>query len=154
VNQLALCVLNVTLSLAVGWSLPASGAALDDGWLKLDAGAFSLYAPAGWEFHKKQGVDTYVGEFSGDGIVLRFDYGMYSDDLRDALEPKYVITQEKIGGRNSKIVYPRTSTQGVTGIYFSKVVGENRLCLWAQDLPESQRGLALKVFRTILFPGP
>jgi hypothetical protein len=83
VNQLALLVLNAVLLLAVGFpSLPARGGTLDDGWLKPEAGAFSLYAPSDWEFHKKQGVDSYVGEFSGDGIVLKFDYGRYSVSVR------------------------------------------------------------------------
>ena len=150
VNQLALLVLNATLLLPVG--LPARGKTLDDGWLKLEAGAFSLYAPSGWGFHKKQGVDSYVGEFSGDGIVLKFDYGRYSSDLRDAVEPKYVVSQEKVDGHKSKIVYPRASGHGITGIYFSKVGGSDKLCLWGQELTESQRELALKVFRTIRFP--
>ncbi|MDR3720665.1 MAG: hypothetical protein P4L00_03630 [Candidatus Acidoferrales bacterium] len=122
------------------------------GWQKLSAGAFSLFAPAGWEFHKLQGVDSYVGEFSGDGIVLKFDFGRYSSDLRDAVEPKYVVTQEKVGGHKSKIVYPRTPGHGMTAIYFSKAVGSDRLCLWGQDLTESQRELVLKIFRTIQFP--
>ena len=155
VNQLALFILNVTLLLTVGCpSLSARAEALDDGWLKLEAGAFSLYAPAGWEFREKLGVDSYVGEFSGDGIVLKFDYGRYSNDLRDAVELKYVVTEEKIGGHKAKIVYPRTSGPGITGIYFSKIVGSDKLCLWGQDLTESQRELALKIFKTIQFPRP
>ena len=93
-----------------------------------------------------------MGEFSGDGIVLTFDYGRYSNDLRDAVAPKYIITQEQVGGHKSKIVYPRASGHGLTGIYFAKVVGSDKLCLWGQDLTESQRELALKVFRTIRFP--
>jgi len=153
VNQLALFVLNLTLLLTVGHpKLPARGEPLDDGWLKLEAGTFSLYAPPGWEFHKKQGVDSYVGEFSGDGIVLKFDYGRYSSDLRDAIEPKYEITLERVGGHKAKIVYPRLSGHGITGIYFSRVLGSDKLCLWGQDLTESQRELALKIFRTIRFP--
>jgi hypothetical protein len=42
------------------------------GWHKVDAGAFSLFAPLGWEFHQLMGVDSYVGEFLGDGVVLKF----------------------------------------------------------------------------------
>jgi hypothetical protein len=97
VNQLGFFVFNTILSLVVSCpSLPARAETLDDGWTKLEAGAFSLNAPSGWEFHKKQGVDSYVGEFSGDGIVLTFDYGRYSNDLRDAVAPKYIITQEQV----------------------------------------------------------
>jgi hypothetical protein len=47
-------------------------------WQKLDAGPFSILAPAGWEFHQLQGIDSFVGEFAGDGVVLTFDFGRYS----------------------------------------------------------------------------
>jgi hypothetical protein len=61
-------------------------------WHKVQAGAFSLFAPAGWEFHRQQGIDSYVGEFAGDGFALEFDYGQTSSPLDEAVEPKYVTT--------------------------------------------------------------
>lgn len=120
--------------------------------LLLTTGCSSLYAPPGWEFHKKQGIDSYVGEFAGNGIVLKFDYGRYSNPLDEAREPKYVVARENVGGHKAKVVYPREPGQGITGIYFSRVPGSNRLCLWGQDLTDSQRELALKIFRTVRFP--
>src|ERR1700742_4140019 len=101
--------LNAKLFLVVG-CLALAGRAMphDDGWKKLNAGGFSIYVPPGWEFHMKRGGDSYLGDFSGDAIVLRFDFGRYSDDLREATEPKYAVTQEKIDGRDTKIVFPHT----------------------------------------------
>jgi hypothetical protein len=43
--------------------------------------------PLGWEFHQLRGIDSYVSEFVGDGVVLGFDYGMYADPLDDEKEP-------------------------------------------------------------------
>src|SRR5215470_4957309 len=74
-------------------------------WHKIDAGAFSLLAPAGWEFHQLQGVDSYIGEFTGDGVVLKFDYGLWSNPLDEAHEPKYAITKESISGHTARIVW-------------------------------------------------
>jgi hypothetical protein len=35
-----------------------------------------------------QGVDSHVGEFVGDGIALRFDFGEYSSDyIKKAKKP-------------------------------------------------------------------
>jgi hypothetical protein len=121
-------------------------------WHKVEAGAFSLFAPPGWEFHQLQGVDSYVGEFTGDGVTLKFDYGQYSSPLNQAVEPKYVIAQQDIGGHTAKVVYPRSPGHGVTGIYFSKITRTDKLCLWGQDLSDSQQELALQIFRTIRFP--
>src|SRR5262249_19237460 len=94
-----ICSVAVLLSLA----LVRSDAQLTEenapaNWLNLDAGPFSIWAPPGWEFHKLPSVDSYVGEFVGDGVSLKFDFGRYSDGyIRNAKKPKYVIDHRSIG---------------------------------------------------------
>jgi hypothetical protein len=71
------------------------------GWHKVEAGTtgtFSIYAPPGWEFHQRRGIDSFVGEFAGDGVVLLFDFGRYSNPLDEYHEPTYVVAHESIGG--------------------------------------------------------
>jgi hypothetical protein len=123
------------------------------GWQKVDAGAFSLFAPLGWEFHQLQGVDSYVGEFVGDGVMLTFDFGQYSSSLKEEKKPAYVIAHESIGGFPAKIVSPRKPGHGVTGVYFRNVGHSNGLCLWGKDLTSAQQELVLKIFETIRFGG-
>lgn len=140
-------------SLTLGCSSPRTfGQIPEKGWGTLDAGAFALSAPQGWEFHEEQGIDSYVGKFAGDGIKLHFDYGRYSNPLNDATAPKYTISDEKVGGRKAKIVSPRSPGTGLTAIYSSKVKGSDRLCVWANDLTDAQQALVLKILRTIRFP--
>ena len=130
---------------------------LPDGWKQLDAGYFTVYAPATWEFRKMQGIDSYVGEFVGDGVRLEFDYGQYSNPLSDKKEPTYVVSEEKVGGRLARIVSPRVPGKGVTGIYFRDVgdtnglIAGNGLNIAGLDLSESQQKTALTIFRTIRF---
>jgi hypothetical protein len=125
-----------------------------NGWQKLDAGPFSLFAPAGWEFHQLQGVDSYVGEFVGDGVALTFDFGRYSSSFPQAKEPAYVIAHESIGGFKAKLVSPRTPGHAVTGVYFSHVGHSKKLSVFGQDLTSAQRDLVLRIFETIRFGGP
>jgi hypothetical protein len=78
-------------------------------WHKVDAGPFSLFAPLGWEFHQLTGIDSYVGEFVGDGVALRFDFGGYSSGyIKKFKKPAYVIAREFIHGFPAKVVSPRT----------------------------------------------
>jgi len=122
------------------------------GWHKLEGGPFSLFAPLGWEFHQRQGVDSYIGEFVGEGIVLNFDFGRYSSGyLKKAKKPDYVIAHESIGGFPAKIVSPRMPGHGLTGIYFRRVFGSNELCLYGEDLTSAQQELVLRIFETIRF---
>jgi|HubBroStandDraft_4_1064222.scaffolds.fasta_scaffold295224_1 hypothetical protein len=58
------------------------------GWSKVDAGAFFFFAPSGWQFRQLRGVDSYVGEFTGDGIMLRFDFGGYSNSFKEEKKPR------------------------------------------------------------------
>jgi len=126
-------------------------------WQKIDAGAFSLYAPQGWKFHKKQGIDSYVGEIAGDGVILSFDFGQFSNSLSDAQEPSYAVAHEFIHGSEAKIVSPRTPGQGITAIYFPSIPSflkaDNKLCLVGNDLTAAQQEVALRIFRTIRFKG-
>ena len=131
-----------------GWCESQCDGATD--WHKLDAGAFSIFAPPAWEFHQLIGVDSYVGEFVGDGIMLKFDFGRYSRSFK-AKEPVYMIARRSIGGLPATTISPRTPGHGVTGIYFRKIIGRNALCLWGQDLTSAQQELALKIFETIRF---
>jgi hypothetical protein len=121
-------------------------------WHKLSAGYFSIYAPPEWKFHKLQGIDSYVGEFVGDGIRLEFDYGQYSNSLPpDAKEPTYAVTQEPVGGHPAKIVSPRTPGHGLTAIYFPDVGDTNGLFFYGHDLTAQQQELTLRIFQTIRF---
>lgn len=67
-------------------------------WMKVDAGPFSIFAPWGWEFHQLEGVDSFVGEFIGDGVTLEFDFGKYSNPLKEERKPAYVVVHKSIGG--------------------------------------------------------
>ncbi len=151
------------LSLAVlvlcSWHSPvvivagqAGAATLPDDWQKLDAESFSLFAPAGWKFHKWVGIDSYVGEFAGDGIRLTFDYGHYSNSLPDdAKEPNYIVVEEQVGGHLAKIVNPKVPGQGVTAIYFRDVGDTNGLYIDGRNFSASQQQTVLLMFRTIRF---
>jgi hypothetical protein len=159
-KQIGLLVLAATLLAAESLSTAGCSsvsnetAAPPSGWRKVEAGTtgtFSIYAPPGWDFHQRRGIDSFVGGFAGDGVVLYFDFGRYSSPLGDAHEPTYVVAHESIGGHRAKIVSPKVPGSGRTGIYFSRVTDGDKLCLYGQNLTAPQQELALRIFRTIRF---
>ena len=123
----------------------------DFGWQRVDAGAFSISAPRGWNFHQLRGVDSYVGEFAGDGIVLKFDFGGYANPFKEQKSPGYFVVHKLIGGHPAKIVSPKAPGNGITGIYFLRTFGSNKLSLFGQNLTSAQQQLVLKIFETIRF---
>lgn len=123
-------------------------------WQKVDAGAFSILAPLGWKLHQLKGVDSYVGEFTGEGIVLKFDFGGYSNPFKEEEKPAYLVVHKSIGGLPAKIVHPKTPGHGLTGIYFPRTFSSNKLSVFGQDLTSRQQEQVLKIFETIRFGSP
>lgn len=120
-------------------------------WIRVTAGPFSILAPPGWHLNQLPGVDSYVGEFVGNGLTLRFDFGRYSNDLRDEKESAYIVVRKSIADFRAKVVSPRTPGHGITAVYFPNVSHKTSLCLWGNDLSATQQELALQVFETIQF---
>lgn len=146
---LVFCSLNSPKVIVAG---QASTAKLPDGWQKLDAEYFSLFAPAGWKFRKWVGIDSYVGEFAGDGVRLAFDYGHYSNSLPDdAKAPTHIVVEEQVGGHLAKIVNSKVPSQGVTAVYLGDVGDSNVLYIDGRNLCASQQQTVLLMFRTIRF---
>ncbi len=137
--------------------VPPTGPA---GWRSIDTGPFSALVPPGWQYNRAQGIDSFAGRFEGDGVVLFFDYGWYSNSLPFDDDPAYHVHWESIGGREAKIVYPVTGG-GQTGIYFPDVGQANgaldmatRHNLIGENLTPEQRKIALQIFRSIRFDVP
>lgn len=121
------------------------------GWQFIDADSFTSSLPPGWKFNKLQGIDSYVGEFIGDGAKLGFDFGWYSNSLAEDNDPNHIVTYETIGGYRARIVVPKVTGNGTTGIYFGDLGNQNRFNLDGSNLTASQQETALKIFRTIKF---
>lgn len=128
---------------------------LDD-WREIKTKEFSLNLPADWSFVEKQGIDSYIGEFTNGNATLTFDYGWYSGDVSQKYslnDLEVVIQTTIIDGYGAKI-FSSAENQEV-GIYFENLGGEefatNKLSIYGVGLDTAQRELALKIFRTIKF---
>lgn len=118
-------------------------------WQFVDANSFMLSLPPGWKFNKLQGIDSYVGEFVGDGARLGFDFGWYSNSLAEDNDSNHIVTYETIDGYRAKIVIPRITGSGTTGVYFGNLGNQNRFNLYGTNFSSSQQETALKIFRTL-----
>ncbi len=121
-------------------------------WQFIDAGSFTLSLPLEWRFNKLQGIDSYVGEFVGDGAKLNFDYGQYSDPLAEDNNSDHIVTYEAIDGYKAKIVVPKVMGTGTTGVYFADLGGgiqKMSFQISGRDLIKPQQETALKIFHTI-----
>lgn len=142
---------------------------LDDKRVTLDAGDFTVMAPTGWVFTPKMGIDSTVGEFSGNGMTLIFDLGMYTGDFTNNSvyfeDPTvYTVTEATIDGLKSKIYVPVVSSgEKPTVLSIENPKGAEpcteEVCPLNQEnfemlgdsLNEEQVALALEIFRSVDF---
>ena len=111
---------------------------------------FSLQLPPGWELKELQGIDSYVGEVTGDGVRLTFDYGGFSWGLDPSDDPAhtYSVVYEAIDGVEAKLLISMEVGSGYTGVYFANLGGPS-LNLVGEGLTPEQQQTAIAVFRSI-----
>ena len=142
----------ILLTVSASTQIAQTNAGDIEGWHRLDAGPFSIRAPSRWEFHQLMGYDSFLGEFVGDGVRLRFDYGRYSNGyLKNAKKPAHIVSKRSIGGHSAKVAKPRTPGTGLTGVYV-KLDGHNALWLWGEDRRCSTRFDSEVLCHRMLFP--
>lgn len=131
-------------------------------WIKVSAGReFDLMAPAGTEFHPSEGIDSFVGSFEAPDFKLSFDYGLYSNPLKDMSgDAKYETRIVLINGKAANVVTayaPRFSIDHpyFIGIHFPEikttVVGPTKLTVFSLLETADYYTVVEKIFRTIQF---
>ncbi|QQR55281.1 lipoprotein [Candidatus Peregrinibacteria bacterium] len=117
-------------------------------WVALQGQGFYVLAPAGWTLTSEQGVESYAGTISGDGMSLSFDYGAFVDDEFKDQNADYASSKENIDGKDSIIYLPRNTIEGKLGIFMN--VSENeKLSMTGEALDLNERLTLLKVLRSV-----
>jgi hypothetical protein len=135
------------------------------GWAKIDfRGHFSLYAPPGSYHHPLRGDDSFVGQIVTPHFTLDFDFGLYSNDLREmASAPGHVETRFSAGGRPAAMHTVPNGRGFAVGAYVANVHCGRLIagirCDWDSleidgAVPDAAaRDTADAMFRTLQFPG-
>jgi hypothetical protein len=133
----------------------------DSTWHSVDTGPFSVLLPPGWSYEPRQGVDSLVGDFAGDGAALHFDYGWYSGDPEDPSQAGQRVHLETIAGRTAKIVagdnyaalHMQVSPEPPDDP-FAGITPVDLITVFGSDLTPAQIDIALQIFRSIRFDEP
>jgi hypothetical protein len=106
-----------------------------------------------WEKVTLRGIDSRVGGIRIDAKdTVYFDMGRYSNNLSGEGSQ---TTVEVIDGYEAKIVSPRNSANGITGVYIDSLFGESlnrtKFNLYGRDLSSGNQDEFLKAIRTLKF---
>ena len=114
----------------------------------------SLQMPPGWELNELQGIDSPVGEVTGDGARLTFDYRVFPWSLDPAGYPAhtYIVAYQRVGGFDATLFISTTPGEGFTGVYFPDLGGLS-FHLVGEDLTPEQQETAIAIFRSMRLLG-
>ncbi len=132
-------------------------------WKKIDDGGKGKSNGEGMTFRlppdlidqKVQGIDSSVGQYKSDSIILSFDYGMYSDPLTSySKRPDYQESEIKIDGRVAKkIIYKDDAVKGfayVVGLHVSNTT-KTKLTMMAYCKDKKDIKIVEEIFTTVKF---
>lgn len=123
-----------------------------DTWSRVEVSTgFSILLPPGMVYNRKQGIDSFVGEFAGDGIRISFDYGWYGGAPSPGDYPSGtfdMMRDEIIDGYPVKI-WTRTGSPSI-GMYM-QVDERNGLNMGggSENYHASVKEIVLDIFRSV-----
>ena len=149
------------LMFSVGLAASCSADTPSD-WVEVSAGSeFSLMAPAGTKFIKREGIDSFVGEFDGPGFKLQFDYGAYSGSLEDdGNAQNYAAENLPVRGKQARLVTSYSPHRSddfpyFIGMHFADlgetVIGTRKLTIYAWVKSTDDYPLVREILGTVEF---
>jgi len=120
---------------------------------KINLGEFSVTIPRNWNQKRLGGVDSFVGEIVGPKVLLSFDYSDmgYANHLDEIDAKSHIIKTDSSGKYIIKIIYPKISGKGMTGVYIKHKSSNSNFQMNGENLSASNQKLALAAFETINF---
>lgn len=125
----------------------------EEPWQKIENDYFSFSLPAAFKKTEARGKDSFVEEYLAEGMVVRFDYGKYSNKF-GGWPPETKFEDLKINGKTAKV---GTTVQELQkGFPCAAQVniplaGGLGLTMFAACKSEKELEVARRVFETITF---
>ena len=117
----------------------------------VDFEEFTISVPENWKYVEQQGYDSKVAMFvTIRGEEISYDLGLYSDSLRVDADTHYV-SLKTIDNKDAKVVEPKSSAHGRTGVYFKNIGDGNRFQMSGLNLSAPTQATLLSAIETLHF---
>src|SRR5262245_20840977 len=124
------------------------------GWVQINAkGHFTFWMPSALVLDEQiQGTDSYVRQWSGAGLYVKFDYGMYSGGIDSRIQDMpHTKVSDSASGRAGTIVTYTENGVKIATLYVRQVNEQDRLTFTAGSLSEGTLEIPLTIVRSVRF---
>ncbi|WP_299889318.1 hypothetical protein [uncultured Lacinutrix sp.] len=115
---------------------------------------FNITVPETWKYNRLIGLDSFVGEFIGTNIHLKFDMSTngyasnlngYKKDLKN-----YTVEFDTIGDYARKIIIPKNNnSKNIIGMYISNITSKFDFKISGYNLDINQVKTIITAFKSI-----
>lgn len=115
---------------------------------------YKLEVPSQFQLIEEQGIDSYVGKLSGEGIEIQFDFGMYTSPFKDLTSDKFDIYFESFGSVERQIVVAKNPFQDITGMHirdldnFTDLGNHVSLKIYTNKITRKEQKLVVKILES------
>jgi len=124
------------------------------GWVQINAqGHFTFWMPSALVLDEQiQGTDSYVRQWSGAGLYVKFDYGMYSGGIDSRIQDiAHTEVSDSASGRAGTIVTYTEDGAQIATLYVRQVNEQDRLTFTAGRSSEGTLEIPLTIVRSVRF---
>ena len=139
--------LGIIILLAVGYILLSNDKFKSDD--TNDFGQFSITLPEGWNRYELQGIDSKIGGITNGIDSLTYDYGWYSNDLKNEPKEKQLFARDTVNGKIAVITRPRLLNNGTIGMFIQNASSENHFYIGGTNITDED--LVLEIFKSVIF---
>lgn len=120
----------------------------------IEIGDYAFHVPSHFKVKEDQGIDSYVGRLFGSGIVLIFDFGVYTNPGEGFPEDLFDVYNETFGSVERQIVVPKDPLKYSTSIHirdlnnFSPLGNYVSLSMSTHTITKEQQDLVVKILKS------
>jgi hypothetical protein len=123
------------------------------GWLQINAQEhFAFWIPSALSEEHVQGTDSYVGQWSGAGLCVKFDYGMYSGGIDSTIQAlPHTEVSDSASGRAGTIITYTDDGAHIATLYVPQVNEQDRLTFTAGKFISGTPEVPLTIVKSVRF---
>jgi hypothetical protein len=123
------------------------------GWVQVNAqGHFTFWMPSTLVEDQVQGTDSYLGQWSGSGLYVKFDYGMYSGGIDSRIQAvSHTEVSDSASGRAGTIVTYTEEGDSIATLYVPQVNEQDRLTFTAGSSSEGTLEIPFTIVKSVRF---
>ena len=111
---------------------------------------YTLEVPTNFELIEEQGFDSYIGKIQGSGIIISFDYGIYTRKEENISDQYYEVRDEIFDGYFKQILIAKNPEVNNTSVHIAliyvdveNIFSKAPLKIWSENITENKQNLLI-----------